>query len=82
MATKNKSTKPAAHAKIEAKVKAQIGNPCLCGCGKRVKNSFAQGHDAKLRGMLLRGEVKSPNAEQKAFARSHGVKIGANKKAA
>ena len=67
-------------AKVEAKVKkAILTNKCLCGCGKLVKNSFAQGHDARLKGMLLRGEVKNPSAEQKAFAKSHGVKIGSQK---
>ena len=39
---------------------------------------FAPGHDARLRGMLLRGEVKNPSKEQKEFAKSHGVVIGAN----
>lgn len=67
--------------KAVAKVKAAIlTNKCLCGCGKMVKYSFAQGHDARLKGMLLRGEVKSPSADQKAFAKDHGVKIGANAK--
>lgn len=67
-------------AKTETKVKkAILTNKCLCGCGKLVKNTFAQGHDARLRGMLLRGEIKNPSAEQKAFAKSHGVKIGSQK---
>lgn len=71
-----------ARTKAEAKVKkAILTNKCLCGCGKLVKNSFAQGHDARLKGMLLRGEVKNPSAEQKAFAKSHGVKIGSQKAA-
>lgn len=67
-------------AKAETKVKKQVlTNKCLCGCGKLVKNSFAQGHDARLKGLLLRGEIKNPSAEQKAFAKSHGVKIGSQK---
>lgn len=78
MATKSKSTK----ATKSAKVADKKTNSCLCGCGTKVKGTFAQGHDAKLRGMLLRGEVKSPNAEQKAFAKAHKFVIGANKKVA
>jgi len=67
-------------AKVEKKIAKQVlTNKCLCGCGKLVKNTFAQGHDARLKGMLLRGEVKNPSAEQKAFAKSHGVKIGSQK---
>lgn len=81
-AKKTAKKAPTKHAKAEAKVKKQIlTNKCLCGCGKLVKNSFAQGHDARLKGQLLRGEIKSPSAEQKAFAKSHGVKIGSAKKA-
>lgn len=67
--TATKSTKSAAPS-----------NKCLCGCNKAVKFSFAQGHDAKLRGALLRGEIKTPTTEQKAFAKSHGVKIGSKAK--
>lgn len=78
-ATKKPAAKTA-RAKTETKVKkAILTNKCLCGCGKLVKNSFAQGHDARLKGMLLRGEVKNPTAEMKAFAKSHGVKIGSQK---
>lgn len=78
---KKASAKKASTAKQVASVKkAVLTNKCLCGCGKAVKYSFAQGHDAKLKGMLLRGEVKSPTADQKAFAKDHGVKIGANAK--
>lgn len=66
----------------KAVAQSKLVNPCLCGCGEKVKNSFKQGHDARLKGMLLRGEVRNPSAEQKAFAKAHGVKIGANKKAA
>lgn len=74
MATKTKKTKTA-----KAPAKRDL-NPCLCGCKQGVVGMFKQGHDARLKGMLLRGEVKNPSAEQKAFAKKHGVKIGANKK--
>lgn len=74
-----KSTKGTAKA-VKA-VKASIKqNPCLCGCGTKVKRTFAQGHDARLKGLLLRGEVKSPSGEQKAFAKLHGVTIGSQRK--
>ena len=29
-------------------------NACLCGCGKKVRGYFAQGHDQRMRGFLLR----------------------------
>lgn len=32
-------------------------NECRCGCGKMVKGTFAQGHDARAYGMVLRGEL-------------------------
>lgn len=49
-------------------------NDCLCGCGTKVKNRFAQGHDARVHSWLLaveRGErtIKSLPAEtQRALA--------------
>lgn len=52
--------------------------PCLCGCKTKVKRFFAPGHDARLKGMLLRGEISAPSREQKEFAKSHGFVIGAN----
>jgi hypothetical protein len=74
--TKKASAKKASVSKTATKVKET--RPCLCGCGTKVTRFFAPGHDARLRGMLLRGEVKSPSKEQKEFAKSHGVTIGAN----
>jgi hypothetical protein len=76
MATKTKSTKK------NLKATATNLNPCLCGCGTKVKNNFAQGHDARLKGMLLRGEVKNPSAEQRGFAKAHKVVIGSKAKKA
>lgn len=29
-------------------------NECVCGCGKKVRHLFAQGHDQRVRGMLIR----------------------------
>lgn len=79
MATKTKrSSKKASAKKSTAKASTKELRPCLCGCGTKVARFFAPGHDARLRGMLLRGEVKSPSKEQKEFAKSHGVTIGAN----
>jgi hypothetical protein len=82
MKTKSpKSTKKASAKKATRKA-PEKNNSCLCGCGTKVAGTFAQGHDARLKGLLLRGEVKSPNAEQKAFAKHHGVKIGSKAKKA
>ena len=78
MATKTKAV--AKKASKKTAIVATKLNPCLCGCGTRVKNTFAQGHDARLKGMLLRGEVKSPTSEQREFAKAHGVKIGSKAK--
>lgn len=79
MATKTKApAKKATKAPAKAKT-AKETFPCLCGCGTRVTRNFAQGHDARLKGMLLRGEVKNPSKEQLAFAKHHGIKVGANK---
>lgn len=76
--TAKKASKSVTAKQVKQVAKAILTNKCLCGCGKAVKYSFAQGHDARLKGMLLRGEVKSPSADQRAFAKDHGVKIGAN----
>lgn len=83
MATKTKAPAKKATKKNAPKAKAapKRENDCLCGCGEKVRFSFGQGHDARLRGMLLRGEVKNPSAEQKEFAKAHGIKIGSQKKA-
>lgn len=75
MATKTKVAKKA------AKSAPAKNNLCTCGCGAKVRFNFAQGHDARLKGMLLRGEIKNPTSEQRAFAKEHGVKIGSQKKA-
>lgn len=77
MATAKKSTKKTAKKATKSAPKRE--NPCLCGCGERVQFNFKQGHDARLKGMLLRGEVKNPSAEQRGFAKHHGIKIGAKK---
>jgi hypothetical protein len=29
-------------------------NPCLCGCGEKCLKHFKQGHDQRVRGILLR----------------------------
>ena len=33
---------------------APSGRPCLCGCGRPVAKRFAQGHDARVKGVLRR----------------------------
>lgn len=34
-------------------------NSCVCGCGTKVSGLFAQGHDQRVRGMLVRGELNA-----------------------
>lgn len=54
--------KGVAHKKLETaakKVKTPKDAPlssCLCGCGKEISKNFVQGHDAKLKSAILRGE--------------------------
>src|SRR3972149_490444 len=69
-----KHKQPAASAKAQAKVRSALLNPCLCGCKAKVTGTFKQGHDARLRGMLVRGEVHNPSAAVLAFAKRHGIK--------
>jgi hypothetical protein len=78
----NTKSKKAPKSKKTAKAKSapKRENDCLCGCGEKVQWNFKQGHDASLRGKLLRGEIKNPTAEQKGFAKAHGIKIGSQKK--
>jgi hypothetical protein len=55
-----------------SKEKAEV-TLCHCGCGKRTSGStFAQGHDQRLRGMLIRGETLKPFALK--FVLSQGVR--------
>lgn len=49
-------------AKKTKKTKKNGLHACLCGCGTEVKSIFRQGHDMKLRGMVMahvRGEQKT-----------------------
>jgi hypothetical protein len=48
-------------------------NPCLCGCGRKVRRFFSQGHDARVKGWLkakAEGDetVKIPAVLAKAIA--------------
>lgn len=75
---KTKTSKKASKATKKSAPKRE--NDCLCGCGEKVQWSFKQGHDARLKGRLLRGEIKNPTVEQRGFAKAHGVKIGSKAK--
>lgn len=80
MATKSK--RAAARKSIaKAATRKEPQNSCLCGCGAKTHNLFAMGHDARLKGMLARGEVKRPSGDQLAFAKKHGIKLGSAAKA-
>lgn len=44
---------------LEAAIEDALAGPdevrfCLCGCGEQVSRRFRQGHDARLKGVLLR----------------------------
>lgn len=54
----------------EARNAARRVNPCLCGCGEKCLKHFKQGHDQRVRGILLRaaeGEGKIPALLAKAI---------------
>lgn len=56
--TAARTTTPKQEAAKVAKPKAEKKlNECRCGCGRQVKGAFAQGHDARTYGMVLRGEL-------------------------
>lgn len=38
----------------DARIAAKKTNPCVCGCGQLVERFFAQGHDARVHGWLLK----------------------------
>lgn len=80
MATKKASAKKAA--KKSAKKTDKKLNSCLCGCGTPCARTFVQGHDSRLKGMLMRGEIRNITKEQREFAKSHGVEIGSQVKPA
>ena len=44
---------------------------CLCGCGEPVRRTFKQGHDAKLKAKVIRGETLG--LEQETWARNRGL---------
>jgi hypothetical protein len=54
--------------------KAKRESPiCLCGCGSRTKGGvFRPGHDARLRGKLLRKEIRGTSAQRVWFKKAHG----------
>jgi hypothetical protein len=56
-AVKGNTPVPSAKAKTERTPREPKKlNECRCGCGAMVKGVFAQGHDARLYGQVLRGE--------------------------
>jgi hypothetical protein len=60
---------------IEAKRQERLArgktHDCLCGCGTKVANHFAQGHDQRVRGFAVRAEAgKATEAEQAALAKA------------
>ena len=46
---------------------------CLCGCGSRTKGgTFLPGRDARLRGKLIRKEIRGTSAQRSWFKKAHG----------
>lgn len=83
MATKTSKTRKAERTATTKRIRKTVAsNHCLCGCGGLTRRSFCPGHDARLVGLLARGEIKSPNAMQRAFAKTHNVVIGSKAKPA
>jgi hypothetical protein len=54
--------------------KAKSDTPvCLCGCGDRTKGgTFLPGHDARLRGKLIRKEIRGTAAPRSWLKKAHG----------
>jgi hypothetical protein len=50
-------------------------NTCKCGCGEPVTRSFKQGHDARLKGRLLR-QYRTGTAGEKRSALAQARKLG------
>ena len=49
------------------------GPRCLCGCGKHTRGGmFLPGHDARLRGKLLRKEIMGTSEQRAWFKKAHG----------
>lgn len=48
-----KATRKAKRVASKARAKTNI---CICGCGTKVRNLFAQGHDQRVRGMFIEAE--------------------------
>jgi len=46
-----------AKAKAKRAPKEKVLRPCLCGCGRQVPRKFAQGHDARYKGILQRAHA-------------------------
>lgn len=51
-----KARKAARKAKRVASKARAKSNVCICGCGTKVHNLFAQGHDQRVRGMFIEAE--------------------------
>lgn len=63
------------------------GNACLCGCKEATQGRFRPGHDAKLKGKLLRAHLgkagvtilRDDNEEEQITARAFAKKISSDK---
>lgn len=63
--------KPAPKAKVERDPVKE--SRCMCGCGGWTKSKFVPGHDARLKGILMRAEADGGmNAKQKALVADLG----------
>lgn len=59
----------------KAKLQASKTNDCLCGCKTKVRGHFAQGHDQRFRGYVLRVEDGTATKHEAELVRQ-AVKAG------
>lgn len=57
--------------------KADRSRECMCGCGKSTKGRFAMGHDARVKGWILKavraGDLSDLTGEQVAYGRERDI---------
>lgn len=56
----------------KAKNEARKTNECLCGCSTKVRGNFAQGHDQRFRGYLLRAAEGTATNDELAAIKAAG----------
>jgi hypothetical protein len=72
----SKPTKTTAAPKPRKPTKPTATATCRCGCGQEVRNLFAQGHDARYAGALIRSVRAGETTPAKAIAQARKVSQG------